>query len=376
MPIDNTIALQAQQPDAMKTLSNILATQQQKLELSKARDTYDANVAETRAKSNVVVQTQDADITNKKEEAKQQEIATESKQYELTGQYAQKSRDIAQGLTQDPDFVNGNGPAMIEKISQARDMMVQSGIPKPIAEANAAHLITLASTKPKEVHQTLLNNIGSGLSAPQQASVINPNGIAVDDNQTSRVVNTNQMAGGLGQTIDGTLVKKQLPVTATSFNTQTNTPVYTDGHNTPAGPALGQHETALIPVASVKADFESTQEAGKKAAQNIGVLQNIKQYAPGAVTGVGQDRRSLIAGLGGLIGIEPDQLAKTNTDLLAKNANMLALAGGDTNLAKTLAEVANPNVHMTKRGNHSRGRPSDRTTNVKYCETATFYKTH
>jgi hypothetical protein len=40
-------------------------------------------------------------------------------------------------------------------------------------------------------------------------------------------------------------------------------------------------------------------------------------------------------------------MARTDTDLLAKNSNMLALAGGNTDLARTLAESANPNTKMT-----------------------------
>ncbi len=45
--------------------------------------------------------------------------------------------------------------------------------------------------------------------------------------------------------------------------------------------------------------------------------------------------------------MDAGQMAKTETDKLAKNANMLALAGGNTDLARTLAEMANPNSKMT-----------------------------
>jgi hypothetical protein len=111
---------------------------------------------------------------------------------------------------------------------------------------------------------------------------------------------------------------------------------------------VGQTEAMRLNAATAADDWKQTFAAGQKASQNIGVLQEIKKYAPGAVSGVGQDRRAFLAGLAGLIGMDAAQMEKTDTDLLAKNTNMLALAGGDTNLSKTLSEVANPNVHMTK----------------------------
>jgi hypothetical protein len=111
---------------------------------------------------------------------------------------------------------------------------------------------------------------------------------------------------------------------------------------------VGQTEAMRLNAGTAAADWQQTFAAGQKASQNIGVLQEIKKYAPGAVSGVGQDRRAFLAGLAGLIGMDAGQMEKTDTDLLAKNTNMLALAGGNTNLAKELSEVANPNVHMTK----------------------------
>jgi hypothetical protein len=115
-----------------------------------------------------------------------------------------------------------------------------------------------------------------------------------------------------------------------------------------SSPKLGAEANVSGTVDVVNKDWASTSESAKTASQDIGVLQNIKKYAPGAVSGVASDRRAYVAGLAGLLGMDAGQLEKTNTDLLAKNTNMLALAGGDTNLAKLMAESANPNTHMTK----------------------------
>jgi hypothetical protein len=114
-----------------------------------------------------------------------------------------------------------------------------------------------------------------------------------------------------------------------------------------SGPKLGTAENVAGTVDTVNKDWAATVGNANTASQDIGVLQNIKQFARGAVMGVANDRRAFIAGLAGLLHMDTAQLEKTNTDLLAKNSNMLALAGGDTNLARTMAEMANPNGHMT-----------------------------
>lgn len=129
------------------------------------------------------------------------------------------------------------------------------------------------------------------------------------------------------------------------------------GASKPAGQGWVNRPAATAQVGtaeSVNKDWESNLQENTKAAQDIGVLQAIKQYSHGAITGVASDRAALVSGMAGYLGMTDAQLAKTNTDLLAKNEKMLALAGGNTNLAKTLAESANPHSTMTEEAiNHA-----------------------
>lgn len=105
---------------------------------------------------------------------------------------------------------------------------------------------------------------------------------------------------------------------------------------------------AQLNVASAAADdWKTTSDSASTAARDIGVLQNIKQLAPTAITGVSSDRRQYVAGLLGLMGIQSSGNEKTDTDLLQKNSNMLASAVGSTDMARSLAEGSNPNTHMT-----------------------------
>jgi len=95
-------------------------------------------------------------------------------------------------------------------------------------------------------------------------------------------------------------------------------------------------------------DWTETTAAQQEAANRIPVIQNIKKLAPEAFTGVGGARKELAAGILGAVGIDILTAEKTSTDELSKNAAILQLAGGNTDLARTIAEAANPNKKMTK----------------------------
>jgi hypothetical protein len=94
-------------------------------------------------------------------------------------------------------------------------------------------------------------------------------------------------------------------------------------------------------------DWKQTLQTAQMAPQRIAVFQNIKKLAPESFTGVGGERKALLAGLAQSIGIPAFELEKTATDELIKNTKLLAIAGGNTDAARQLAEVANPNSKMT-----------------------------
>jgi len=94
-------------------------------------------------------------------------------------------------------------------------------------------------------------------------------------------------------------------------------------------------------------DWKQTLQTAQMAPQRIAVFQNIKKLAPESFTGVGGERKALLAGLAQSVGIPAFELEKTATDELVKNTKLLAIAGGNTDAARQLAEVANPNSKMT-----------------------------
>lgn len=383
------VALQIQSPNAMTTLGNIMniATQQQALK--KAQATYESDVARNKAESDVSVQTAAPRIEQQQQAAAQAKITTASHQYKLDAEQSTKALEIAGALVQDPAIVNGDSEGAVNALMEAKDRMIAFGIPKHKAEVQVAPLMAMAAHNPKGLQQVLKNIIVGGQAAGQQSGTVQPSGPVLNNGQQQQGINTNVFATQQQGPIPAVQAQNQLPPTTPTIDPNTNVPGYVgsqgpkvnlpghpanvlnaiEGIKDPeeraavkaayrqqlgggpkpiqSGPALGTHEAIAGTVEGVNKDWLHTQNAASTAAQDISVLQNIKKYAPGAVTGVTGDRRAFVAGLAGLLGMDEAQLEKTDTDLLAKNSNMLALAGGDTNLAKTMAEAANPNTHMT-----------------------------
>lgn len=95
-------------------------------------------------------------------------------------------------------------------------------------------------------------------------------------------------------------------------------------------------------------DWSQTYKESKDASNTIASLQTIKKLVPDTFTGVGGERKKFIAGLAQAVGIPAYELETTSTDELMKNTKILQLAGGNTDAARQISELANPNVKMTK----------------------------
>ena len=119
------------------------------------------------------------------------------------------------------------------------------------------------------------------------------------------------------------------------------------------GMPLGLPASVAGNVKTVNDHFEGMNAANANAPVELDALRNIKQYAKGAITGAASDKREFMNGLGSLIpGFDSSMDAKTQTDLLNKNAARMTLAGassaGATDALRTLAAASNPNNHMSQ----------------------------
>lgn len=121
---------------------------------------------------------------------------------------------------------------------------------------------------------------------------------------------------------------------------------------TPLQTGLGPAQQGLLGAGGdvVKNDWTNTTFEAAGAPGRIAIFQNIKKLVPESFTGVGGERKQFLSGLAQAIGIDANILETSSTDELSKNTRLLQLAGGNTDAARQIAELANPNTKMTKEG--------------------------
>lgn len=394
---DYSFLSQPQVPNSFQRIGEMVNFARGATELQKERATMQANIERAKAESssaqtaaNVAAQTAQPTIQQAQQAARQAEIKTNLDKFRLTGDYAQRARDIGQQLVSDPDVVNGNAQGIIPKIRAARQMMVESGVPQDVAEVQASHLISAAAADPKNFRQLLLNSIQAGLGSSGQAAVAAPSGPAVSNQQQTAVINTNPLAGmPTGQPIPGTVQQQQLPPTTPVFNTNTNSPGYLGPQPAPqpklqgtatneadalrmvqdaskrgqgasvdvqppksiqSGPALGQALTEENKAKIVGEHFN--QAAANVASSGLleGIAQNIKTYGAQAIVGTEQDRLAFMNGLLEKLGIPGASDLKTATDLMEKNMGQLAKnSPAATDAARVVNQLASPHPTMNAR---------------------------
>lgn len=158
---DHTVALGVQVPDAMKSISGMLNFAGQAQNIQRG--------AVALEKERTLLPT---DIAQRQAESKRAETGLQHDQFRLAGDQNSAAMQIAGGLYNDAR-IKGNDPAKaIEAIGEARDLMVQRGIPRSSAEWYAAQLTSKAH-QPGAVYQALNNIIQTAAGSGTQAGVVN-----------------------------------------------------------------------------------------------------------------------------------------------------------------------------------------------------------
>ena len=320
---------------------NPLQLQKAQLELQQAQSINPLALRKVAAETELAEKTLTPSIQAKEAEAKRLQLVADQTGVDVTNHYANIARGVYGGLLTDPDFVSGNSKKMQEKLNKAKNFIEDLGIPMHQSKMHDT-LIETVKQNPKEAYQLIKNGIQqAGTSAEQFAQV----------NKPADYINTGQMqvpiyqspyqGGGPGNI---PAIQNQLPPSTPTIS-PTGQPGYLGSQQPNKPPQFVA--SALPPGAGIGTeDWASTYKDAQNAQQRIGLLQNIKDLAGKAFTGVGGSRKEFIAGMANSIGIPAYELEKANTDVLAKNSNLLALAGGNTDLARQLAEAANPNKKM------------------------------
>lgn len=317
---------------------NPLQLQKAQLELQQAQSINPLAVRKAAAETELAEKTLTPSILAKEAEAKRLQLVADQTGVDVTNHYANIARGVYGGLLTDPDFVSGNSKKMQEKLNKAKNFIEDLGIPMHQSKMHDT-LIETVKQNPKEAYQLIKNGVQQAGTNAEQFGQVNAPATYINTGQMQvPIYQSPYQGGGPGNT---PAVQNVLPP-ATPTVSPTGQPGYIGTQN-----KQGFVPSSLPPNAGIGTeDIQKTFSDAQTAQNRIGLLQNIKELAGKSFTGVGGSRKEFVAGLANSIGISAYELEKANTDVLAKNSNLLALAGGNTDLARQLAEAANPNKKM------------------------------
>jgi hypothetical protein len=230
------------------------------------------------------------------------------------------------------------------------------GIPKERAAELIAPYIEQATSNPAGIRQFLKDKLLTTLDQGSRLSAMQPSGVGVTTGAGSATIQTGLFGQQRpGEALPGTLVEAQIPPTTEVVNSVTGErrligPMSQRG-NAPLVTNVGPAQAGLLGAGatSISEDFKTTVKDAAEAPSRVAIFQNIKKFAPESFTGVGGQRKELAAGILNAIGIPAFEQEKVNTEELAKNSALLALAGGNTDAARALAEVATPNKKLNEK---------------------------
>lgn len=292
------------------------------------------------------------------------ETGTQSAQMKFAGDQVIAIANRLTGLINNPLIIAAEqNPNEIDKDKltarvkkYADDQAVALGIPKEKADQLIAPYLEQAVTNPVGLRQFLKDKLLSTLDQGSRLTALQPSGVPISTGAQTGVVQTGQFGPYTpGAVLPGTLQDVQVPPTTEITNPLTGEKRLIGPMSQRNAPALitglGPAQTSLLGAggASISEDFKTTMADARDAQPRITIFQNIKKFAPDSFTGVGGQRKELAAGILNAIGIPAYEAEKISTEELAKNSALLALAGGNTDAARALAEVATPNKKLNEK---------------------------
>ena len=338
-----------------------LQTAQQ--QLSRLQQLTPEEVARAQAEANVATQTQQPRIRSAEAGAQTAETGTQSAQLDFANKQVNA---VAGRLTslinnpliiaseQNPQAVNPTQLMGIVK-KYGEEQATALGIPKEKADQLLQPYLEQATTNPAGIRQFLKDKLLSTLDQGSRIGAMQPSGIGINTGAGGATVQTGQFGPyAPGQVLPGTMFEQQIPPTqqivTPTGQTQLVGPMSQRG-NQPMVTGLGPAQTSLLGAGgtTIATDFANTVKDAAEAPSRVAIFQNIKKFAPDSFTGVGGQRKELAAGILNAIGIPAFEQEKVNTEELAKNSALLALAGGNTDAARALAEVATPNKKLNEK---------------------------
>jgi len=337
------------EPNKGMSLADMLNLSRGALEYKKEQELYQPAVEQAKALSET------AQIgANKAKALMQPEIEagvakSKSEQLGFQNKESQIIFDEMNALAANPFIKNYSDPQKAaQALSEAKQRARDRGADATKIDLMSAPLFNkILNGQGNTIHQGLLDSINAAQNAGQFGQVTGVTPVATG--QTTEFVQTSPFVQNPTKS-----VQQQLPPSTPIQNPEGQIEYL--GPNKPNAPVVREQGPMFNEKAKIaQNDWSTTTADLKDSANRIPVIQNIKKLGPEAFTGVGGKRKELMAGLLGSVGIDILTAEKTATDELAKNSAILQLAGGNTDLARTIAEATSPNKTMTKEAIDSMG---------------------
>ena len=268
------------------------------------------------------------EVQQKEEAVKQAKIGTEKTQFGFESEKAQKSRDLIGALSTSEAFRSGNRQQMLKELADTQQELIRSGYKPHEALLAVSPILDKAMRDPQGVVPFLENAVKQSVSPESRLGL-----------QTGQVT-----TNAAGQLVNVKPVLNRVSVLGETQGAQGQPNVAP----MPVNPSQAQVGLANKATEVAGADYAQTIQDSTGAQGRIATFQKIKSLAPEAFTGVGGERKKLVAGIAQAVGIPAYELETSTTDELAKNTKLLALTGGNTDAARGIAELASPNAKMTK----------------------------
>lgn len=290
---------------------------------------------------------------------------SQAAKFHLSTEQVQKGAQILGGLVRDPAILDAtkNPTGAVEALTGAQQQMQLEGITPAQANVLTAHAVHLAAHAPATLPGFLATLARTAMGPEAQVTASEP---AFNDQNTGANIIRNQVNPFYGPTGVTAVTPLQPSPTTPVYNATTQSmqyagspPVQATGsqavpgglqpqaaYGAPASAPLGVPQDYAALGTQTAQDFAAVTHAANRASQSIPVLEIAREYAGDAEVSVGATQRTMVAGIAGLLGIKPAEMAKTSTDIMTKNLAMVL--GGDTDMARQLSALANPHQTMTK----------------------------
>lgn len=327
------VASKVRAPEGIK-LTDMLSLATQGLQYQKMQELYPELIAKAKAES------ESAQLGVRKQRETLEPEITKVKsgtQKDLFGTYG----TILGGYMNDPRIKSGDPKKTVQAMIEVRKSAINAGIPEDYLEAFISPTMSIAAHNPRELPQHVSNIIQSGLGASGQQNLQTPQ---YTTNAAGQIVGIKPISGQIVTPGGGGAMPSE-PVAQP--NVPGGQPVVRQP-SLPVNPSSAEAGFVNKGAETLAVDKDQTIKNAVGAGDRIAVFQNIKKLAPDAFTGTGSGRKELVAGVADALGISVYEMEKVATEELSKNSALLALTGGNTDAARAIAEIANPNKKMNE----------------------------